>query len=208
MEPSAALSSSWCPKGLIEHLACWCFTGKQKILQDSIFAACLGMCFHDSFCVWAADKHIQASVWKNNWFSPGISSKAVYWNSVPRGCFIFPLPLEQHRILSSHRKDLGSLESVSYNQCGQGRNCGAFIIFCGHQPVVLLLGFSQQSKKLRGKGRNFLTCNAHVSAKSQDKLISHFSTLVHSPAPDALSDAFIKADFLSSSYCLYLSSPE
>lgn len=39
MEPSAACSSSWCPKGLFEHLACWCFTGKQKILWDSVFGA-------------------------------------------------------------------------------------------------------------------------------------------------------------------------
>lgn len=145
------------------------------------------MCFHDSFCVSAANKHIQASVWKNSWFSPGISS-----DSVPRGCFIFPLPLEQHCILCSHHKDLGCLEPMSYNQCGQARKCGAFIIFCGHQPVVLSLGFSQQNKKLGGKGRNFLTCSAHVSAKSQDSLISNFSMLVHSPAADALSGAFIK----------------
>lgn len=108
----------------------------------------------------------------------------MYSNSVPRGCFIFPLPLEQPCILCSRCKDLGCLESTSYNQCGQARKCGAFIIFCGHQLVVLSLGFSQQNKKPGRKGRNFLTCNAHVPAKSQDKLISNFSILVHSPASD------------------------
>lgn len=117
------------------------------------------MCFHDSFYVWAADKHIQASVWKNSWFSPGISSRAVYWNSVPRefqwGCFIFPLPLEQHCTLCSCCKDLGCLESMSYNQCGQARKWGAFIIFCDRQPVVLSLDFSQQNKKLGEKREEF-----------------------------------------------------
>lgn len=39
MEPSAARSSSWCPRELFEHLACWCCAGKQKILQDSVFGA-------------------------------------------------------------------------------------------------------------------------------------------------------------------------
>lgn len=79
---------------------------------------CLGTCSHDSFSVWAADKHSQASAWKNSWFSAGTLSNAAYWSSVPRDCFTLPSAIWSPHPLCSYHSHVGCPAAVGYNQCG------------------------------------------------------------------------------------------
>lgn len=145
---------------------------------------CLGTCSHDSFRVWAADKHSQASAWKNNWFSPGMLSNAAYWSSVPRDCFLLPSAIWSARPLCSYRGDVGCPAAIGYNQCGHSGKQGVFLLSsvavslrsCCQAPLVAEQG-------LREKGRNrFVMYEMHVSAKLQSNLISDYLMLIHPPA--------------------------
>lgn len=113
---------------------------------------CLGMCFHDSFSVCTADKHIQASAWKNSWFSPGIFSKAAYWSSVPRDCFVFPSAIwTLPHPLCSRRSDVGCPEAMGYNQCGQGGKWFFFLLSSAAVSLQYCCQASHSGTQAKGK---------------------------------------------------------
>lgn len=154
-------NSSWCPKALFGHLVCQCFTGKQKILWDSVFGAwgCASMIHSVSELQINTFRLLHGKI---SGSLLALFQKLRIETLFPEAVSYSPLPSEHHCILCSHHI-LGCPELMGYNPCGQGTKRMGVLSSSVGMSLWSWLCFSQQNKRLREEGRNsFVPYNARA----------------------------------------------